>query len=248
MIASLGMYDMPHLQHAHDRLWSGIRAALGYGPEKLTRGTDLWAHWQAPELLLSQTCGLPYRARLHDHVTLVGTPDYALPDCPPGHYFSYMVRAKDDPRDLTALARSGKMAFNDGLSQSGWAAPVAHLATHGLVPRQVMQTDGHVNSLTAVLEGRADYAAIDALTFDLWAEAAPQQAALIDRFDRTVPSPALPFITAPSRDPEPLFDAVASAITGLSASDRAKLRLRGIVKIPSADYLALPVPPEPPAF
>ena len=69
MIASLPMYDMPHLRGAHDRYWTAIRDALGYGPDALTRGGDPWAEWQSPDLLLGQTCGLPYRARLHDKVT-----------------------------------------------------------------------------------------------------------------------------------------------------------------------------------
>ena len=119
MIASLGMYDMPHLRDAHDRLWSGIRDALGYGPHHLTRDGDPWTEWQSPDLLLAQTCGLPYRARLHGRVTLIGTPDYNLPNCPPGHYFSYIIRRRDDPRDLKELSKQGVMAFNEPLSQSG---------------------------------------------------------------------------------------------------------------------------------
>ena len=27
-----------------------------------------------PDLVLAQTCGFPYRAKLHHHVTLTGTP------------------------------------------------------------------------------------------------------------------------------------------------------------------------------
>lgn len=245
MIASLGMYDMPHLRDPHDRFWDAIRASLGYGPDQLTRGGDPWAEWQSPDLLLAQTCGLPYRARLHGSVTLVGAPDYDLPDCPPGHYFSYLIRRRDDPRALADLSRQGVMAFNDPLSQSGWAAPLAHLEERKLKPGETLQTGAHIESIKAVLYGKADYAAIDALTLLLWASEDTDAAAFLDAFDRTEPTPALPYITARGRDPKSIFDSIETAISNLSHEDRCALRLTGIVHLPPSAYLALPIPPAP---
>lgn len=245
MIASLGMYDMPHLRDVHDRLWAGIQEALGYGPPALTRGGDPWAEWQSPDLLLAQTCGLPYRARLRGQVTLVGTPHYDLPNCPPGHYFSYLIRRRDDARDYITIAEQGVMAFNDSLSQSGWAAPLAHLAAQNTRPDRAIKTGAHVASIEAVLNGDADYAGIDALTFHLWSKANPNIAKQIDPFENTTPTPALPYITALGRDPKPIFDAIEVAISTLSDGDRCDLRLSGIVNIPASAYLALPIPPSP---
>ncbi|MBV7408848.1 MULTISPECIES: phosphate/phosphite/phosphonate ABC transporter substrate-binding protein [Roseobacteraceae] len=245
MIASLGMYDMPHLQRAHDRLWAGIRTALGYGPDHLTRGGDPWAEWQSPDLLLAQTCGLPYRARLHDKVTLVGTPDYDLPDCPSGYYFSYLIRRRDDPRPLRELSKQGVMAYNEPLSQSGWAAPVAHLAARGLRPKRIKQTGSHLGSINSVLLKTADYAAIDAVTMLLWGAHDMDAVAYLEAFDTTEPTPALPYITALDRDPAPIADAVRSAIAAMPHEDRCDLRLKGMVDIPASEYLALPIPPTP---
>ena len=243
MIASLGMYDMPHQRGAHDRLWSGIRDALGYGPDQLSRGGDARGEWQSPDLLLAQTCGLPYRARLHDSVTLVGTPHYDLRDCPPGYYFSYLIRRSDDTRPLEILAKQGLMAFNDPLSQSGWAAPLDHLNGHK--PANTMQTHGHVASIEAVRQHEADFAAIDALTYILWADAHPEHSVQIETFDRTNPTPALPYITARDRDPAPIAAAIQTAIDALSHADRQALHLKGLVYIPASAYLALPIPPAP---
>ena len=236
------MYDMPHLRDAHDRYWQGIRNALGEGPETLTRDGDPWDHWRSPDLLLSQTCGLPYRARLHGTVTLVGTPDYGLPDYPPGHYFSYLIRRGDDPRDLAELTRQGVMAFNDPLSQSGWAAPLAHMARGRLKPAKVTQTHSHLDSIRAVLSGDADYAAIDAVTLLLWGADDMDAMAFLEAFDRTEPTPALPYVTALGHDPAPLAAAIATAIGNLSHEDHCDLRLRGLVQIPASAYLALPIP------
>ncbi|WP_299045390.1 PhnD/SsuA/transferrin family substrate-binding protein [uncultured Tateyamaria sp.] len=234
---------MPHLRGAHDRLWDGIRQALGYGPPALSRGGAPWAERQSRTLVLAQTCGLPYRAKLHGHVVLVGTPDYDLPGCPPGHYFSYLIRRTGEERALNTLLDQGVMAFNDGLSQSGWAAPLAHVAPRR--PAQVLQTGGHVASIDAVRSGDADVAAIDALTYLLWCDAHPADATDIDAFDQTAPTPTLPYITALKRDPIPIARALRSAIAGLSPTDRAALRLKGLVQIPASAYLALPVPPSP---
>jgi len=245
VIASLGMYNMPHLRGAHDRYWAAIRAALGYGPDHLTRGGDPWEEWQSPDLLLAQTCGLPYRARLHGHVTLVGTPDYDLPDCPPGHYFSYIIRRNGEWRDLEILCEQGVMAYNDGLSQSGWAAPVAYLAGKGLAPRRTEQSHAHLQSILAVFSESADFAAIDAVTWLLWSASEPRAAAELEAFARTEPTPALPYITARGRDPAPIAAAIRTAIASLDPADRAALRLKGLVQVPAADYLAYPIPPKP---
>ena len=245
MIASFGMYDMPHASAAYDRLWQSIRDELGTGPEKLNRTSDLWAQWHSPDLVVSQTCGLPYRARLYSEVTLVGTPDYGLRDCPPGYYYSYLIRRRGDGRSLRDLARFGTIAFNDPLSQSGWAAPVAHLAQHGLRPVETMETGAHIASARAVQQGHADYTAIDVITYQMWNHADPEVFHGLEAFLRTEPTPALPLITARRRDPKPIARAVTNAIGGMSDADRDILHLRGLIQTDVDTYRALPIPPLP---
>ena len=119
----LGMYDMPEIQAANDRYWQAIRDRLGYGPASLSRDLDYWEMWQSPDLLLGQTCGMPYRTRLHDKVTLIGTPDFGLPDCPPGYYQSVIVARSEDTRDTLQDFDGARFAYNENMSQSGWAGP-----------------------------------------------------------------------------------------------------------------------------
>ena len=245
MIACLPMYDLAPLQGANDQFWHAIRDALGHGPDGLTRGRDLWEVWRAPDLLLAQTCGLPYRARLHGQVRLVGTPDYGLPGCPPGHYNSVIVLRSGDPRGSEADLADAPFAFNDTLSQSGWAAPQAHMAALGLGIRPVLATGAHVQSARAVAEGRADWAAIDALTWALLGQAEPDLIARLRVLTRTAPTPALPYITGPDGDAEAIFRAIEAAIPALPQDVRDALHLKGIVAIPREAYLAVPIPPEP---
>jgi ABC-type phosphate/phosphonate transport system substrate-binding protein len=207
---------------------------------------DFWDIWQSSDLLLAQTCGLPYRSRLHDKVTLVGTPVYAIPDCPPGHYYSVIVAHKSAPSDIAEFAKA-RLAYNEALSQSGWAAPTQHLAKLGLRPKALLETGAHVKSAQAVAEGRADIAGLDVVTWQL-IERHDDFAKDLQVIARTEPTPVLPLITAQDRDPEPLFTAVEQAITTLDDGEKAALFLQAITRIPKADYLAQPIPTPPESF
>ncbi|MFP4239579.1 MAG: phosphate/phosphite/phosphonate ABC transporter substrate-binding protein [Rhodosalinus sp.] len=243
MIAALPMYARPETAGATARLWAAIRDALGAGPRSLAEPEDLWALWQAPDLLLAQTCGLPYRAHLKDRVTLVGTPDFGLPGCAPGWYRSVYVVRNGTARHLDDL-RSPRLALNEPLSQSGWAAPAAHFAATGRSLGPLLVTGSHATSARAVAEGAADLAALDAQTWRLLARHDPV-AEHLEVVGMTPPSPGLPLITARGRDPDPLARAVEAGIAALAPADRAALGLRGLVRIPAAVYLAHPLPPAP---
>ncbi len=245
MIASLPMYDRPETRDANDALWAEIRMRLPWPtPQTLTRGGDPWDHWQSPDLILSQTCGYPYRAHLHGHVQLAGSPVHDLPGCPPGHYNSVIIARADDPRDSPADYAAARFAFNAALSQSGWAAPQNYAAAQGFRFTNPVQTGEHVLSARAVAEGRADVAAIDALTWLLILRHDPFAVDLRE-ITRTPPTPILPYITAPGRDADTLARAVAAAITALPTAHRNSLALSGLTRIPAAEYLNVPNPPPP---
>lgn len=246
MIASLAMYDWPQVRAEHDRLWSLIRAALAdegiAAPDSLTRGESLWTVWESPELLLAQTCGMPYRTRLHGRVALVATPDYALPGAAQGWYYSVFVTRADEPGEVEDFI-DRTLAFNGQDSQSGWAAAMNHIAPHRF--RRTLHTGAHSESAAAVAEGRADLACIDAVTWRLIETHRPAVAGRLRILARTAPTPGLPLITASGRDPAPLASACEAAVAALSAGDRSALGITGIVRIPLTAYLAVPTP-EPP--
>jgi len=249
VIASLGMYDFGPAQGANDRLWAGIRdrlrAAGTPAPDALTRGEGAdWQAWESPDLVLSQTCGFPYRARLSDRVTLIGTPDFGVEGCLPGYYRSVFVARRDDPRTTVAEFDGTAIAYNEPLSQSGWAAPQTHAATYGLRFPPGLQTGWHRLSAQAVADGRADLAAIDAVTWALLTRGERFTDAL-RVVGQTDPTPGLPYIAAKGADAATAFAAIEGAIAGLSAHDRGILHLRGVVAIPAAAYLAVPTPPSP---
>ena len=248
MIASLPMYDWPEAQSANDRLWlaiaDGLRARGINAPAALTRDDDLWGQWEAPDLVLSQTCGLPYRARLLGKVRLVGSPDYGLDGCPPGYYASKIVVRKADadvaPDDWSKL----RLVYNEDRSQSGWASILNHAAALGASFASAQGSGGHRNSVQMVADGAADIGAIDAQSwrlaqaYDPWAE----QLAVIGQ---TEPTPATPFITAGDASDERVAlirAALDEGVAAMSDDDRAVLHLRGVADVPHDAYIAVPTP------
>ena len=250
MIAALPMYNQPDCLAALGRYWALIRDGLRDGgvaaPDELSWGVhDFHAHWLDPALVLSQACGYPFRAVLQGKVTLIGTPDYGVAGCAPGYYRSVLVvRADDDRDDLTAY-QAAMFAYNDPMSQSGWAAAQTHAQRHGFQFDNTAQTGGHVASAHAVKDGSADIAAIDAVTWRLLLRNDPALSAL-RVLAETDPTPGLPYIAAQGADRHATFRAIAAAISGLAPQDRDTLGIRGIVDIPASAYLGVPTPA--PAF
>lgn len=248
MIASLPMYDWPEERAAVDALWAAIRDALRDrgvdAPDGPDRRITLWNAWLHADLLLSQTCSLPYRTRLHGQVTLLGAFDLTLPGCPPGYYRSHLVSRADRADGLADLA-AGVFALNGFDSQSGWAAAATHAAARGLAFARFLHTGSHRDSARAVAGGRADLACIDAVTWRLVERHDPDVAERLRIVDSTAPTPGLPLITARGRDAAPMRAALAEACAGLPDSLRVRLGLAGFVPLDPADYLAVPTPPTP---
>lgn len=248
MIASLMMYNRPETAKAHDVYWAQIRTSMRKRgietPEMLSNDAPVFDLWRAPDLVFSQTCGLPYRKFLSEEVAVIGTPDFGIEGCLPGHYNSAVVVRKDDPRQTLEAFADSRLAYNDGNSQSGFGAIHALARGAGFWFSDMVESGAHHQSAALVAQGDADIAAIDAQTWRY-----------IQRFDafaselrvlvRTKPTPSLPYITAKTQDADLMFDAVKEAIEALRADLRAALNLRGIVRLPKAAYMALEIPPAP---
>lgn len=245
MIAGLPMYDRPELRDAHNRLWAAIRANLGFGPQSLSSPTDMASFWQSDDLLFGQTCGMPYRTFLHDRVQLVGTPDYGIEGCSPGYYRSVViVHADSDIREFGELAEK-RIAYNEALSQSGWAAIIAEMEYADMRPSSGLQTHAHINSAQAVSKKLADYAAIDAHTWALMCRYQTDLTRSLRVVHWTSPTPALPYICATRFDAQAIFHAVQNALNTLPPSVSETLGIRGIIKIAKQDYLDVLTPSSP---
>ena len=145
--------------------------------------------------------------------------------------------------DLAAFS-GARFAYNEALSQSGWAAPLAWFQERRLRLTPTLLSEAHEKSARAVAEGEADFAAIDAVTWRLLCRHTDLGQRL-RALGTTSATPGLPYIAAKGADAEATFQAVAQAIAALSASDRDTLMIEGIVRIPAQDYLSVPIPQAP---
>lgn len=232
------MYDVPANRSAHLRLWQVFQDLVPTAPELSFPGDNLMAEWLSPALFLSQTCGLPFRAKLHGLVQLVATPDNQIPNCAPGHYHSVILARKGSAPDLAA--NNFVLAYNDPLSQSGWAAA----QSIGITGTSQIQTGGHAASAEALIDGKADIAAIDALTWKFLLRDSDRMSQLTI-LTTTPETPTLPYITRLTQDMGSLRKSLNQAILSLDEKDRKTLQIFGLVDIKADKYLQLPLPPAP---
>lgn len=234
------MYDHPALRADLRVYWRIIKDELTKigvaAPDQLSSngiGVDFWTR---NDLVLSQTCGYPYRTRLFDKVAYVGTPDYGVEGCASGHYRSVVVVRRDSRfRQLQDLD-GARFAFNDTLSQSGYHALFAAGRNVGIRILPALETGSHRSSITAVGNGDADFAAIDAVSWRFFQQFEPV-AAQLTVIARTAPTPGLPYICATSIDEGLVAEAVGNAIERLPAETKGRLGLIGLVDLGPEAYL-----------
>ena len=245
MIASLMMYEREQLASSHKHLWATVRHELNRhgidAPVNLSQAADEFSVWLNPGLVLSQTCGMPYRLWLHEKVKLVGTPDYGLADCEPGYYRSAIVVRQDDTRQDLSAFKGSTFAFNQPFSQSGYAAPYWHTQKLGFWFEHKYQSGGHLASALAVAEYRADIASLDAVTWRL-IQQHEDFSKKLRVLDWTTPTPGLPLITSLNHNEQLIFDAFCHALGKLPEGDQKLLGIKGLVNIPAEAYLAVATP------
>jgi ABC-type phosphate/phosphonate transport system substrate-binding protein len=202
------MYDFPHLARAHDDLWGAIAARLRAEgvdavPLALTRHRNHVDTWRDPQLLLGQACEYPLAKQFGDAVQLVATPRYAAPGCDAATYRSAILVRRDDPAVSIADLEGRRCVINEQDSNSGMnllRAAVAPIARGERFFAGVSLSGAHVQSAQMLIEGGADAAAIDCVTFAHLSRADPALTERLRILGWTPASPCLPYVTARSTD------------------------------------------------
>ncbi len=144
---------------------------------------DLWTLWRHPALLISQTCWGPMELDLARHVEVVGQQDYSSMEGGAGECYSSAIVTRrlacdvdvpmpSDGNPVLPLPRlrGTRLAYNNTDSMSGTIALQRDLAALnedlGIFSTRI-ETRGHRNSIIAVAERKADFAAIDCFTWHL---------------------------------------------------------------------------------
>lgn len=241
-VAFLPMYAVRGAHDHADTLWRCLRDSLRSigieAPERLSTMTPRIDGWLHPDLILGQTCGLPYITRLCDQTELIGTPDYGVEGCASGFYHSTLVVSAIDQRNKLSEFFGATFALNGRDSQSGYGAMMraaAPFAQAGRFFDRAIHSGSHDASMRLVAKGHADIAAIDSVTwrisrqFDSITEG-------LRSIGTTESTPGLPFITAKGRWHGQLLDAVRAGVAGLPEPTRRAFGLRDVLPFRRADY------------
>lgn len=243
------MYDWPETSHPLDVLWSHIQNHLAQreidAPVKLDRDIRPEALWSRPELIVGQTCGWPYTNYLKEQVVPFARFHYDLPDCPPGDYNSVYIGHDDDDYDhLTspqAFEFVEKIAMNSDDSQSGFhvfSEITGKPAEQCIAKEKRVVTGAHRNSISAVANGDANIAAIDAIAFELAKYYEPESVSKIVVLGNSKPLAGLPLIT--SKDNAHLtpllYEAIEQALEETPEDILQRLLIKGLVKAKPSDY------------
>jgi ABC-type phosphate/phosphonate transport system substrate-binding protein len=249
MQVALPMYFPPI--EAVQAFWAALAALLrvdpaleGYDiPPSLSWSSDIHAQWLESDVLLSQACGYPFVTQLAGRVQLVGTFAYAAPGVQGIYCHSQLICRSDDVRQTLAEFAGSIVAFNDTISQSGYnalRAAVATISAHRPFFAKAMSTGAHYASIEAVRSGRASMASIDPVTWAHWQRSNPALASQLRVFEQTRPYPGLPLISALDTPPA-LMQALRTGLHTLAyGKDHAALRepllITGFQVTRRADY------------
>jgi ABC-type phosphate/phosphonate transport system substrate-binding protein len=246
-VAFLPMYAVRGANGHAEELWRCLRDSIRNSgieaPEQVARFEPRLKGWLHPELILGQTCGLPYITELCGSVELVGTPDYGVEGCPPGFYHSTLVAASADKRNHLSEFLGGTLAVNGRDSQSGYGAIMlasAPFARGGRFFGRAIRTGSHEASTQLVAKGVADIAAIDSVTWRMSRQFDPGISGL-KSIGTTEPTPGLPFIAAAGKAEAKLVDAVRTGIAALPAATRQAFGLRDVLPLGKRDYAVISI-------
>jgi ABC-type phosphate/phosphonate transport system substrate-binding protein len=200
--ASLPMYDWPEIREHTDAFWAGFEHHSRLSV-KLDRDGSYSDVWRNPNLAFSQTCGYPFTHEFKDLLSYLATPHYVCSGCSGANYSSFIFA-----RHAASLEefRGKTPAINSMDSMSGMLAlklVFAPFAKGGEFFERKLITGGHLNSLQAVREGKADVCAIDAVCVALAQKYRPQALEGLVIIAQSPMVPSLPFVTR-SQNPDHL--------------------------------------------
>lgn len=225
MTASFPWYDLPSVRWANDVLW---RATCLGGA--LDRTTPVDAQWRADDLIVSQACGLDLFVGDWP-IEPVLAPVFDL-DCPPGHYFSYLVGPREEHLGREN-PRSGRVAAVNSLSSRSGFTALLSVCT----PRAMVVTGSHRASLSALRRGAATVACIDAVTWRILERDAPALVEGLNVLERTASAPAPPYVVRRNGERDRLVRRMTAATRNPATRlARRALLLCGVIPVTSADY------------
>ena len=214
-------------------------------------------HWQEREHLLDTgdvqvgwICGLQFaRKRLSnpDHLELLAAPVMSNPRYGQRPvYFSDVIVHSDSPFTKFEQLRDTSWAFNEPGSHSGVNIVRQSLANMGNDERffgRAIETGSHLNAIDAVVNGLADWAAIDSTAFDVAVAEKPVLRQSLRVIAQLGPSPMPPLVVT-TAVPATTRHAMRSILLGMENCESGRTILSNAYMLKMAtvwpeDYMSL---------
>jgi ABC-type phosphate/phosphonate transport system substrate-binding protein len=248
MLACLPWYDLPEVASATDALWEALARRLrriGFSgvPARLHRNLHYEDQWRSSRFLFGQCCGYDLRIAHASRLQLLATPCYSAAGCRGSDYRSFVVVREDRHGAALEDLRGSICAVNSLTSHSGMnalRALVAPLSRRGRFFRGAVLSGSHETSLTLVLRGTADVAAIDCVTWALLARHRPNLLSRVRILHQTPPAAAPPYVTSATLSPAALDRLRSALLATLNepalADVRRELLIQGVEWLRPAAY------------
>jgi ABC-type phosphate/phosphonate transport system substrate-binding protein len=196
-----------------------------------------------PALCFGHTCGYPLMTHLRGAFTPFCTARFDVPGTDGKYYASQIIVHADSAIGALSECKGMIAAVNNRDSNSGMNAFRYELSRINAQPGffdEVLMSGGHLNSLEAVAEKRADVAAIDCVTFQLIVDAYPSLADQVRSIGLSAKTCGLPFVfpgtDIPAEQKSRYTDALQQACDQLSPESRQCLHLAGFEAVDLDDY------------
>jgi len=179
---------------------------------------------ELPSLILSQCCGPDLFQDYASNIVPFAAPVISAYEVAPGYYFSHIVKKE------SAELSFSRVVINNKTSHSGCTAVKLWLSARGIKNYSVYESGSHRNSVRELQEGRADVAAIDALS---WRYIDTRGIQILDNSEAAL---APPFIAgADSTIP---LDMLRPMLGNALKQYGSALGITGLVPVSKGDYQA----------
>jgi ABC-type phosphate/phosphonate transport system substrate-binding protein len=244
-----GMYAFNNeLQHAWQALFDQFRLLFDGGDQfdenlVFDSGESVL---RDPGLFLGHTCGYPLMKHLQDAITPFCVPVFNVSGVEGNSYSSRFIVSADS--DISSLADCAAriVAINNRDSNSGMNVlrhAIAKLNPESPFFASVVNSGGHLQSLTAVAEKRADVAAIDCVSFQLIEDRWPELTSRVRSIGNSIKTCGLPLVVPNSKlaasNTDRIVQVLNQALDQVDPEIRQRLHLKHFERASIDDYRSI---------
>tara|TARA_B110000914_G_C15433940_1_gene432815 strand:+ start:392 stop:1159 length:768 start_codon:yes stop_codon:yes gene_type:complete len=197
---------------------------------------------------LSHICGLPLVSQFQGRLMPLCAPHFDVEGIDGPEYFSYFMVRKNSHIQSIEQSRDCVVAINSIDSNSGMGVFRHELKKNYGIDQlefffqDIIYSGAHTESVQYLLEGKADIAAIDAVTYNYLQDINPELALELRIVGHSVKMTSPPLVTHignPICDPASFTQILNDAFEELSKEQRELLNVKSFLQVSNKDYMPM---------